>query len=258
MSLWATLPFVRTILTQLTQRFFRISGIALCLGLTALSASAPTWANTLGGVSLYAPAQLKSLTASFLADYYAGENKIEINVGNIDPRVGQRSCQTPLVFDPRDPNGQGGNIHIQINCNDTISWSLYIPAQIAIYKEVPVAAQDLMRGQVISPDDIHYQEVNLSNYRYKIIKDINELAGKELKRNIGKNTVFIPTAIDEPTLVRRNDVVQIVTDIGGIRVNVEGVALGDGRLSQSIRVRNNQSKRIVSGIVIASGVVKVN
>jgi len=207
---------------------------------------------------VYTPAQLKSLTASFLADYYASNDKVEITLGNLDPRIGQRLCQTPLEFDARDPNDQGGNIHAQINCNDRNNWSLYIPAQVSIFREVPVAAQDLMRGHLLTLEDVHYQALNISNYRYKIITDINELVGKELKRNIGKNTVFAPASLDEPTLIRRNDLVQIISDAGGIVINVEGTALSDGRLSQSIRVRNNQSKRVVSGTVIAAGQVKVN
>lgn len=235
------------------KRFYnlRVLGSAMAI-LTATVIAPLTTAAT-----IYNPTQIKNLAANFLADHYAQDGKVEIFVSNLDPRTGQKSCNDALIFEPKDPTGQGGNIHVQIKCDSPQTWSLYLPAQVSIYKEVPIAAQDLMRGAVVTLEDISYQEVNISSFRQQIITDINSLIGQEVKRNLGKGTTFTTSALDAPTVIRRNDLIDIETQVGSIKVTAPGIALSDGRLGQVIRAKNSQSDRILNGTVIASGRVRV-
>ena len=59
-------------------------------------------------------------------------------------------------------------------------------------------------------------------------------------------------------LIKRNDVVQLVTNIGEIKVVTTGEALEDGRLGQLIRIRNVDSNRVVHGRVVDRAVVEVD
>lgn len=206
----------------------------------------------------YPPAELRRLAASFLTQEYAQDARAEIQIGHLDPRVGVKICSTELSLVARDPTGQGGAIHVQVSCDQPVNWTLYVPGVVTLYRQVPIASSDLLRGQQLTDADFQWQEVAVSHYRYKIVTDINQLLGQELKRNLGKGAVFTPATLAPPTLVRRGELVQITADTGGISINVEGTALGDGRLGESVRVRNNQSQRIIAGTVIASRTVKVN
>ena len=59
-------------------------------------------------------------------------------------------------------------------------------------------------------------------------------------------------------LVKRNDVVQMVTNIGELKVVTHGEAMEDGRLGQLIRLRNVDSSRVVHGRVVDRAVVEVD
>jgi flagella basal body P-ring formation protein FlgA len=50
-------------------------------------------------------------------------------------------------------------------------------------------------------------------------------------------------------------VIDLEAQAGSIKVSTSGTALTDGRLGQKIRIKNNQSDRIVTGTVVASGKV---
>jgi hypothetical protein len=68
---------------------------------------------------------------------------------------------------------------------------------------------------------------------------------------------FVP-AKQEPILVRTNDLVKMVAYIGKIRIETVGEAMQEGKLHETIRIRNLDSSRIVPGRVSAPGIVEVD
>jgi Chaperone for flagella basal body P-ring formation len=63
---------------------------------------------------------------------------------------------------------------------------------------------------------------------------------------------------NQPYLVKRNDFVKMVAFIGKIRIETVGEAMQEGRLHETIRVRNIESNRVVPGRVSAQGIVEVD
>lgn len=62
---------------------------------------------------------------------------------------------------------------------------------------------------------------------------------------------------DLPLLVKARDRVRLIAHVGGFRVSAMGEALQDGREGQTIRVRNVDSNKIISGRVLERNVVEV-
>jgi flagella basal body P-ring formation protein FlgA len=65
-------------------------------------------------------------------------------------------------------------------------------------------------------------------------------------------------AAEDPVLVKAHDSVRLVAAVGNLRVTALGEALQDGRSGQTIRVRNVDSGRVVSGHIVGPSVVEVD
>lgn len=218
-----------------------------------------TFAHCTLAVEIYSQLQLKQDVTHFLATEYKQipHARIDISVGNLDSRLRLVQCPVPLEFSAQDQTGLGGNISVRVQCASQINWKIQVPAQVMVYQQVPVAAQDIGRGQAISSAHLGNALVNISNLRQAFAADQQNIIGREAKRNIGKGEVFKIALLDAPTAIRRGDVVMVEAITGSIKVSSSGTAMGDGRLGQKVRIMNGSSARIVTGIVRGQGLVQI-
>ncbi len=207
---------------------------------------------------VYPVNQLKQDIASFLATEYkqVTHERIDISVGNLDNRLRLASCEQPVVFINQDQSGLGGNISVKAQCDSGKIWSVHVPAQVTIYRQIPIALRDIARGEVISQAHINTSVINVSSIRQAFLSDTQAIVGKEAKRNISRGEPFKTALLDAPTAVKRGEIVMLESMAGSIKVSSTGTAMADGRVGQKIRVRNNSSERIISGVVISQGLVQ--
>lgn len=206
----------------------------------------------------YSILELKQDTAKFLAEQYSQieHSRIDIDVGNLDSRLRLSRCEQPLLFNAQDQTGLGGNISVQARCESGNKWSLHIPAQVMIYREIPVAARDIARGELLQASHLNRNLINISNIRQGFSLEEDSIIGRETKRNISAGEPFRTAALDAPTAIKRGESVILQAQASGIKVSSSGTALADGRVGQKIRVRNNSSDRIVTGLVMSQGLVQ--
>lgn len=212
----------------------------------------------LAAAQVYPLNQLKQDIAGFLATEYKQvvHQRIDISVGNLDNRLRLANCDQLPVFTSQDSTGLGGNISVKAQCNGTQPWAVHVPAQVTIYREIPVAIRDIARGEVISQGHMTTSLVNVSSIRQEFLPEAGAIFGKEAKRNISKGEPFKTAMLDAPTVVKRGEMVMLESQAGSIKVSSAGTAMVDGRVGQKIRVRNNSSERIISGIVVSQGIVQ--
>lgn len=212
----------------------------------------------LASAQVYPLNQLKQDIASFLATEYqqVEHARIDINVGNLDNRLRLANCDQPPAFTSQDPTGLGGNISVKAQCSGSQPWSVHVPAQVTIYRDIPVAIRDIARGEVISQAHMTSSQVNVSGIRQEFLSEASAIFDKEAKRNISKGEPFRTAMLDAPTVVKRGEIVMLESLAGSIKVSSAGTAMVDGRIGQKIRVRNNSSERIISGIVVSQGIVQ--
>lgn len=208
---------------------------------------------------IYSHLQLKQDASNFLAEEYkqTPHARIDISVGTLDSRLRLGQCPAAVAFTAQDQTGLGGNISVKAECNaGNINWAVHIPAQVVIYREIPVALKDITRGEHITAGHLTTSLVNISNIRQSFAADNEAVIGREAKRNIGKGEPFRSAALDSPTAVKRGEIVKLESQVGSIKVSSSGIAMADGRLGQKIRVRNDSSERIVTGVVRGQGLVQ--
>lgn len=186
---------------------------------------------------------------------FSGQN--HIHVGHLDPRLRLPACGAPLkAFLP--PGGHfSGNTTVGVRCPATAGWTIYLSARISLFGKILEATRPLAAGERVKRTDLKLVERNLAQLPYGYITHPSDAEGKLATRMISAGSVLTPAMLTAPRIIHRGDRVMLVASAAGLRVQMAGKAMGSGATGDKIRVEALSSKRIVQGVVISSGVVKV-
>ena len=122
---------------------------------------------------------------------------------------------------------------------------------------VLIARQPLIRGSAVQHSDLKLVEHNLANLPYGYYTDSQPIAGMLAKRTIAAATVITPQMLQAPKLVKRGQRVTLIAESGALSIRSAGKALADGKSGDTVRVRAEGSQRVVDGVVVSQGVIKV-
>lgn len=225
------------------------------LVLVLMAFSPESWANS-DRQDLQA---LRQNVVSFLDSYYQDEDiaRTEIQVSPLDSRLRLTACAEPLAMELNDPELRGGNISVHTRCAAPRPWAVYVPAQVSVYRPLPVASRSLNRGHRITRADVVTEVRDTGQLRQGFITQAETPLGQELRRPLAEGEAFRMNILVEPLAVTKGDHVRLRASAGAIAVDTQATALDDGRLGEQIRVRNNQSERVVKALITAPGEVRV-
>jgi flagella basal body P-ring formation protein FlgA len=110
-----------------------------------------------------------------------------------------------------------------------------------VMAEVVVVKRPLRRFQTISPDDIMLRKMDLNTLSSNSILSYREVIGKRTTRVINPNTVLRVDLVEFPPLIKRKDMVRIVSESDRLKITTLGEALEKGSKGQRIKVVNVKS-----------------
>lgn len=122
---------------------------------------------------------------------------------------------------------------------------------------LPVLSREIRRGENITRGDIVFAEFPRHRIKGNIVQERIAIVGKAAKRTLGAGRPLTDQDIEEPRLVRRNELVTMVFKTPGMLLTARGRALSDGSAGQLIQVMNTQSNRIIEGNVRPDGTIAV-
>jgi flagella basal body P-ring formation protein FlgA len=219
-----------------------------------------------GSIALAAtlPAELIGATEGFLeqsvTDYLQRSEiqaRHEILVHSLDPRLRLNACDQPLEVTLESPSQPLGRVTCRVRCAGSTPWTVFVPAQVRIYREVVVSARPLARNTQLQADDLLLAEMDIGQLKQGYLADAAQAVGKKLTRTLQANQVIPASLLVTAAVVRRGDHVVISARGTGISVRMPGEALSDGGPGDQIRVRNLRSERIIRARVTGPGAVEV-
>ncbi len=184
--------------------------------------------------------------------------KVKIAMGQLDNRLNLNKCPVALQTQLSSGSQFSGKSTILVKCNGPKPWTVYIGAQIKLYKEFIATARPLDRGHILSSHDLTAVEKELSRLNQGYYSDKSSLIGQQLKRRLPQNRLIKANYISPPTLVKRGEIVTIIAENSGFSVKMSGKALTNGTKGDRIRVKNLSSSRIIEGTVMAHGLVNIH
>ncbi|WEM41646.1 flagellar basal body P-ring formation chaperone FlgA [Photobacterium sp. DA100] len=176
-----------------------------------------------------------------------------ISAPSLDNRLRLPQCPEPLTADIPNQGSLSGTVSVLVRC-EALNWQIYVPVRVQQVLERVVAKAPLPRGTVITGADIAVEQVELRRQRGASFANPEQLIGSKVKRPVRLGEIILASDI---CLVCRNDAVLIKAGNDGLSIITEGTALSDGSLGEQIRVQNNRSKKVITGVVSAVGEVTV-
>lgn len=208
--------------------------------------------------------QLIGATESFLEQAtteYLQRSEIqgrhEVRVNRLDPRLRLPLCDQPLTTTLESPAQPLGRVTTRVRCDGSAPWTVFVPAEVRLYRPVVVLTRPLKRMSVVKAADLSLVERDIGQLGQNFLTDPTQAIGKKLTRQLGSGQILLSTHLQVAEVIRRGD--QVVISARGSTVNVRmpGEALTDGAPGQQINVRNLRSQRVVRARVIGPGQVEV-
>ena len=178
----------------------------------------------------------------------------QVTGGSVDNRLRLPACTEAPVAEP--PALRGANATVTVRCGDP-AWTVYVPLRISDLRPVVVLARAATRGESVDANLVQMQQRDVAQLPFGYFDSAAGVLGYELRRALTAGSVLTPNDAQPPRLVRRGEMVTLVSRSGGLEVRAGGTAMGDGAQGARVRVRNNSSRRVVEGVVTAAGVVEV-
>lgn len=175
----------------------------------------------------------------------------------LDTRLRLPLCDVPIqAFFPQGRH-VSGSLSVGVRCVGSHPWTVYGKVRVRAYREVLVLKNPLRTGHVIAAGDIGIVRKELSELNGDYLTDSAHAVGYSVRRTLAAGAVLGPKDLSIPKMIRRGQRVSIRAMSAGFAVSMSGEALADGSAGERIRVRNEQSARVVEGIIVEPGVVRV-
>jgi flagella basal body P-ring formation protein FlgA len=209
----------------------------------------PAWA-------AQSPDAIRAAAEQAVRQHYAlPGNRVVVHAETLDMRLKLDDCAQPLIATVPDRATPPSHMSVQVQCTQPRNWSVRVPVQLQLFRTVLVTSHALRRGDGLNLTDVHPEERDITRLGYGYVENLQQVAGRTLSRALPKDTVLSPGALGGRRMVRAGDHVQLVARLGSIEVRADGVALGSGDNGARLRVRNENSGKIVDAMVSAPGVV---
>ena len=181
--------------------------------------------------------------------------RVQVEAGRLDERRDYGGkCEGYLTAQLRG-NEIRSTSQVIISCDQPGNkYTLYIPVQVSILTPALVAARNLTKGNVISPDDLATVYIDENTNLTTAVSDPNILVGSRLKRDVRQGDQIRSNGF---CVVCKNDKVNIVARSHGLSLKTSGIALQEGNINEPIQVRNLKSEKVISAVVTAPGEVQV-
>ena len=185
----------------------------------------------------------------------ADNEKISVEVAEIDHRIKIPQCQTPWSAVLVGNKSLQRAATVRVRCDGLDNWQLHLPVKIIRQVPVIVSSRPLAKGSVLNQSNTTISYIDRNLLRSGYIGQFANVENAKLKRQIAGTQMITNHDI---CLVCKGENVTITTTVGNLTVKTDGVALSNGILGDKIRVRNSKSQRTIAGLVEAAGLIVIN
>lgn len=181
--------------------------------------------------------------------------KTTITMGQLDASK-LSPCSALEAFTPQGSKIVG-RTHIGVRCLAPNSWTVLVPAQIAVAGNYVTTSRPLIAGQVIRESDLVTLSGDVSHLPSGVASDSSGVVGKTLRNSLGAGQPIRFDQLAAPIVIRQGQTVRVISKGSGFSVSAEGKAINNAALGQPAQIRMN-SGQTISGTARADGSVEID
>ncbi|MBF0369498.1 MAG: flagellar basal body P-ring formation protein FlgA [Magnetococcales bacterium] len=168
---------------------------------------------------------------------------------------GEVSVEVDLPMEIQTPGRH--TILVNVLVDGVVEKVLEPTAKLTQRLRIPVPATTLERGTVVSSADFNWIEKEFSRSIPGLVTEINAVVGKALTRTAREGRLLQSKWFEAPVAVDRGERIRVKVSTGLLTINTLGVAMGKGRIGETIEVRNPDSRQRYLARIIGPGEVQV-
>jgi flagella basal body P-ring formation protein FlgA len=146
---------------------------------------------------------------------------------------------------------------VKVYLDGELKKNVPVNLKIKIFDKVVVCTRNISREEVISFSDLALGKREISKINGIPLTNIEEAIGKVVKNRIKAQTVITKEMMQNPIIIRRRSIVNIILPFNNLHIATKGIAKKDGRKGEYILVQNIDTKKELYGEVIAPRTVKI-
>src|SRR5664279_3732780 len=218
----------------------RMMAWAILVGFGLLGVAAPAEAQDT------APAPAPALDAALLESVRtlalgkaaeAGAPRVEVTIGQLDPRLHLAPCQN---IEPYLPAGVRlwGKARVGLRCKvGPIPWNVYLPITVKVWGRALVVPAGAAAGATLSSADLAEAEVDLAEEFTPALVDPKLAVGRVLAQNLKPGQTLRAAHLKIRQWFVAGDTVKVLAQGEGFALESEAQALSNGVEGQTARVR---------------------
>ncbi len=132
-----------------------------------------------------------------------------------------------------------------------------VVAEVDEWREFPTAKRPLPKGSTVEAGDVIMARMNIQALPKDAAAELSDIVGLETTKDIGSGEVFRKNKLFTPPVISAGSKISLVYRSGLFEATASAIAMESGASGQIIKVRNENSKKIVTGTVVDAGMVEV-
>ena len=187
----------------------------------------------------------------------AGVSRVEVFVGQLDPRLRLAPCQRIEPYLPTNTR-LWGKSRIGLRCAQGPShWNVFLPITVKAYGRGLVSTAGVTSGSVLKAGDLVEAEVDLAEDPAPAIVDAGQAIGRTVGQALRPGQSLRVGHLKPRVWFAAGDTVKVLALGPGFALEGEGQALSNGVEGQPARIRT-ESGRVLSGQPVGERRVELN
>jgi flagella basal body P-ring formation protein FlgA len=214
----------------------------------------------LTGMNAYSEDQsfIEAKISDFIKKIYNDDDELQIKFGKMPaPLKGRPNVKNMSFAKVPDAKGDGVCLVEIIDGKNNRDRSVYVPFRTLKKTKVYILTNSGKKSDVLRAESVTAKETNFNEKKPGYPSRLDDIVGRTLKKDVAAGTVVTYSMLDDPVVIQKGEVVNIVAESKKLLVRTKGKAMEKGRMGDSIRVKNALSEKEVFGKVVDDNTVLV-
>lgn len=200
---------------------------------------------------------IETKIADFIKKIFSDDEELQIKFTNIPaPLRGKPNVKNINFAKVPDAKGDGVCL-VEIEGKSNRERSFYVPFRAIRKTKVFILNHGGKKNDVIRPESISTKETLLNEKKPAYPSRLEDIVGRTLKKDAAPGTIITFAILDDPVVIQKGEIVNIVAENKKLMVKTKGRAMEKGRVGDSIRVKNVLSEKEIFGKVVDDSTILV-
>jgi flagella basal body P-ring formation protein FlgA len=225
-------------------------------GALAAQAQTQTATDNQDSAAVHARAQSWLDNAIGQVDSKAMPLRMEVVLGELDRKLRLAACQE---VEPYMPSGTRlwGKTRLGLRClRGEVKWNVFLPITVKAYGPAWAIKGGVMQGSPLSEADAMQVEVDWAELNSPVVANVSDWVGQTAARTLSTGQVIRQDMVRPTQVFQAGEQVRVMANGGGFEIATSGLAISNGVVGQTARVRL-ESGRVLIGQVVDSRTVRL-